>query len=335
MSLDVKVTITTLQAPGTVGLGYPLILEENASKEAAYTECSNLDEVKKAGFAETTKVYKSASAIFMQNNAPSMIAVCSAADTADVWLGKQDNVNKDWRQLIVVSENETAIDIAKVMAKVETLENKMYFADLDVADSKSLTVSGINRTVLFYCTATNDYPSPVSALVGAVSGLDAGSFTYKNLILKGIDVQKLTDSEIKVIHDKGGITFVAKAGDNVTSEGKTAGGEYIDIVDSRDYIVSNLVYKTQKLLNSSAKIPYDDSGIAMLSSICENVMRDAVSKGIIAATESGQGLYTVNYAKRADTSASDRAERKYIGGKFAFTLAGAIHDVDIKGEIII
>lgn len=332
--LDVKVKIDLIKPVGKAGFGIPLILEENATTEKSYTECSDLAEVIAAGFAATTKTYKAANTIFIQDNAPEKIAVCSTTGTTKTWLTNVDNVAKEWRQLIVVTNDaETAISVADIMSTVETLDNKMYFADLGTDDTTSLTVKDINRTVLFYCGATDDYPSPAAALVGATAGRDVGSFTYKNLILKGISPQSLTNTEINAIHNKGGITFITKSGDNVTSEGKVAGGEYIDIIDSKDYIISQLEYQTQRTLNKMAKVPYDNNGIAILESIAVNVLKDAYNNGIIATNEDGTPAYSVNYAKREETTADDRAVRKYVGGKFSFKLAGAVHTVEITGEI--
>lgn len=335
MALDVKVKIDLTKPIGGIGLGIPLILEENATKDVAYAECKSLAEVITAGFADTTKVYKAANAMFMQDTPPEKIVVCATTNPTATWLNDAENVSKDWRQLVVVTNSETATAYSAIMNKVETLSNKMFFANLETDDSTSLTTTGINRTVLFYCNATEEQPSPVSALVGATAGLDVGSFTYKNFPLKGIEPQVLTDLQISAIHEKGGFTFVTKAGDNVTTEGKTAGGEYIDIIDSKDYIINNLEYQTQRTLNTMKKIPYDDTGIAILESVAVNVMRDAYNKGIIATNTDGSAAYTVDYAKREDTEASDRAVRKYVGGQFAFALAGAVHEVEITGEIII
>lgn len=336
MALDVKVKIDLVKPLGKAGFGYPLILEENATTEKSYTECGSLEEVVAAGFAEGTKTYKAANTIFMQDNAPEKIAVCAATGTASAWLTDVSNVGKEWRQLIVVTNNEeTAVSVSAIMTKVETLDNKLYFADLETADATELTVSGIKRTVLFYCNATEEYPSPAAALVGATAGLPVGSITYKNMILKGIAPQSITEAEIAAIHEKGGLTFVTKAGDNVTTEGKVAGGEYIDIIDAQDYIISNLEYQTQKALNAANKIPYDNAGIAQLQSICENVLKEAYNNGIIASTDDGVADYTVNYALRDQVSDNDRVARKYIGGQFSFRLSGAIHSVEIVGEIII
>ena len=332
MALDVIVKIDLVKAPGKVGMGIPLILAQNAEADVAFTEVTSLTEVTDAGYANTSDTYKAANLIFMQNDAPRSIAVCSTTGTAAEWLGDEGNVSKDWRQLIVVGG---VADHAAIMPVIETLRGKMYFASLSVEDTATLKVDAMERTVLFYCTDVDYAGVEVAALVGASAGLDAGSFTYKNLILKGIAAQQLSDGEINAIHEKGGITFVRKAGDNVTSEGKVAGGEYIDIIDTKDYIIQQLEYRTQKFLNVSAKVPYDNNGIGQLELIAVSVLKEAANMGMIAEGEDGSPAYTVNYALRADTLDSDRAVRRYIGGNFSFNLAGAVHNVEITGQIIV
>lgn len=332
MLYDVKVNIDLTKPIGKVGFGVPLILLENAAKAVAYTEVSDISEVVTAGFAATTDVYKAALLLFSQANAPKRIAVCAVTTAATAALADADLISKGWRQLIVVGESDLS-EVAAISTAVEALEGKMYFAGLDADDSTTISVSGKRHTVLFYCDATEEVPVPVAALVGETAGRAAGSFTYKNLVLSGIAAQNLTDAQVEAIHAKGGITFVAKAGDNVTSEGKVAGGEYIDVIDSEDYIVQQLTHKTQKILNNAAKVPYDNNGIAMLESVAVDVLQGAYNDGMIATKEDGSPDYTVSYALREDVSEDDRATRKYLGGRFAFALAGAIHTVKVTGTI--
>lgn len=332
MALDVRVKIDLAQPIGSVGFGVPLILEDGASKAVAYTECKSLADVKAAGFTETSTVYKVAKTIFMQNGAPATIAVCAATETAAAWLGVVDNVNKAWRQLIVVG---TDVAVSEIIPVIELTKDKLYFADVDIDSEASITTSGIERTVLVYAKATADYPSAAAAVVGATAGKLAGSINYKNTIIKGIEAQNLTETQIEAIHAKGGLTIVAKAGDIVTSMGKVAGGQYIDIRDGIDYVVSNIEYRTQKVLNTNDKIKFDNTGIAILESVCVSVMRDAYANGIIATDENGVAMYAVNYALREETEATDRASRHYKGGQFAFTCAGAVDDVDVVGELSI
>ena len=333
MAYDVKVHIDLTKPIGTVGFGVPLILVENAAEAVAYTEVSSLADVVSAGFEQASEAYKAVNLIFMQDHAPKQVAICAVTDKASAALADEDLTGKGWRQLIVVGGGETGSAISEIIAAIETLDGKMFFASLDVDDATSITTDGLRRTVLFYCDATDNAPHPVAALVGDIAGRAAGSFTYKNLTLKGIEPQKLSDAQIQAIHAKGGMTFIKKAGDNVTSEGMLAGGEYIDIIDCEDYIIQQLAYQTQKLLNTSDKVPYDNNGIGMLESVAINVLQGAYVNGMIADKEDGTPNYSVSYAKREDTSEENRATRRYLGGQFSFALAGAVHEVEITGTI--
>lgn len=335
MAFDVKVHIDLAKPIGQSGFGVPLILLENADKEVGYTEVSNIDEMAEAGISSESIAYRAAQLLYAQSNAPRTIAVCAVTTAATTALADALLIDQGWRQLIVVSGGETASSVQAISTLVEAMDGKLYFAGLDVDDDTAITVSGLRRTVLFYCTATEEVPVPVAALVGETAGRAAGSFTYKNLILSGVSPQKLTDAQVEAIHKKGGITFITKAGDNVTSEGKVAGGEYIDIIDGEDYIVQQLAYKTQKVLNSAAKVPYDNNGIALLESVAKDVLQGAYNNGMIITNEDGTPGYWVDYALREDTRATDRANRRYIGGQFGFAMTGAIHTVEVTGSITV
>lgn len=333
MAYDVKVNIDLTKPIGKLGFGIPLILLENAAKAVEYTEVNGIEEVVTAGFEVTTNVYKAALLMFSQNNAPKTIAVCAVTGAATEALADVALTSKGWRQLIVISEGGDASTISAIATAVQALDGKMYFANLATKDSTEIETDGLRRAVLFYCDATAEVPVPVAALVGETAGREVGSFTYKNLVLYGLAAQALTETEIKAIHEKGGITFIAKAGDNVTSEGMVAGGEYIDVIDSEDYIIQQLTYNTQKVLNAASKVPYDNNGIAMLESVAVDVLQTAYNNGMIATKEDGEPDYSVTYALREDTNAEDRANRRYLGGAFAFALAGAVHYVEIEGTI--
>lgn len=335
MGYDVKVKIDLTKPIGTVGFGMPMVLVENAEAACAYAEVTNIEEAVKAGIKNGSNAYKAIRLLFNQAHAPRRIAVCTVTNDAVAALGDASLAGKGWRQLIVVNEGETASTPDAISAVVEKMEGKMYFASLNLDDGTAITTTDLRRTVLFYCDATEDVPVPVAALVGETAGRDAGSFTYKNLVLSGVPAQELTDSEIDDIHAKGGITFIQKAGDNVTSEGKVAGGEYIDVVDCKDYIIQQLAYKTQKVLNNASKVPYDNNGIGMLESVAVDVLQTAYNNGMIASKTDGTPGYSVNYALREDTNDTDRANRLYMGGNFSFALTGAIHTVEVNGEITV
>lgn len=336
MAHDVTVKIDLAKPIGKLGFGVPLILAENADAEIAYTEVSNVAEVAAAGFDAESMAYKAAQLLFAQKNAPKQIAVCAVSGAATAALADAALSGRDWRQLIVVNDGDgTASTPTALSAAVEALDGKLVFIGLETDDSTAFAVSGQRRTVLFYCDSTEEALVPVAAFVGETAGRAAGSFTYKNMILNGVAPQDLTDAQIDAIHKKGGVTFVTKAGDNVTTEGKVAGGEYIDVIDSEDYIIQQITFKVQKVLNNAAKVPFDNNGIAMLESAVVDVLQGAYNNGMIATKADGTPAYSVTFALREDTTETDRANRRYMGGSFTFALAGAIHETEIYGEITV
>ena len=332
MANDVKVVIQLTQAVGKVGFGVPLIVAAGETEAKEYKEYSNITEVK-ADF-ESGDVYETAKLLFMQDNAPAKIAIVTGTTTVTDLLDA--NWSKEWRQLIVAKYGaEETVDA--VAEYIEAKKDKLFFASVNAATgipNSEGTTKAYERTYILVYKST-DYAHPEAAIVGATAGLTAGSFTYKNIIVKGLTPQALTDAEIEAIHDAGGYTVVVKAGDIVTTEGKVMSGEYVDIVDCKDYVVKNIEYKVQKTFNKMPKLPYDNRGIAMVAAQVETVLKDAYNMGIIADKADGTADYSVNTLGRDEVSAADRAAREYNGCTFTFGLAGAIHNSEIFGEIIV
>lgn len=327
MSSDVTVKIDLAKPVGSAGFGIPLIFSVGAAVD--YTECTELAEVKTAGFDTTTNTYKAAELMLSQKPRPETIAVMGVAAKDGVSAALSGILNKSWRALVPIDID--AATLTTIAQAIEVTDDKLIFPV--VADVSKLTALGTGeRTIGFI----HSNALANAALVGKTAAMTPGSFTYKNQILKGIDPMTYSDAQLKAIHDANGITFVEKAGDNVTSEGKTMSGEYVDIIDCKDWIINQIIYRTQKLLNRVGKVPYDNTGIAMLEAECLTVLKEAASMGMIAFdTDTNQYLYSVNYSLREEQSDTDRVARRYVGGAFTFELAGAIHTVKVNGEISI
>ena len=322
MALDVKVKIDLIKPVATLDWGYPLIVGE-AEKAVPYTECATLADVVTAGFESGSDVYNAAAKMCDQLNPPQKFAVCGLATVDATTLAALSGAG--WRQLVFAGDISATVG-ATYIATTE----KMFFAACKTA-SEAAAFKDSKRVVPI--VHSTEAVLAAAAVAGESAGHEVGSITYKNLIIKGITPEALTDAELKAIHDVHGIAIVEKAGDVVTSEGTVANGEYADIVDGTDYVIQQLTYKTQKLLNTLGKVPFDNRGIALLEGVAVSVMKNCYSKGIIAEDEEGVPLYTVSYASRSEVEAGDIAARKYLGGKFAFTVAGAVHEVEVTGEI--
>lgn len=334
MGSDVTVKIKLLKPVGNLDNDYPLILVAQGATitDIAYTECRSLDEIETLGYSGTTKAYNVAKMIFSQDDAPNKIAIknCATDDELDTL---KDVIDMGWRQLILIIEGDTPDTtlIKSISDYIETTD-KLYLCSVKtIAEVASLTTSNTRTAVFVYNDTEIDYPE--AALSGATVGLPAGSITYKNIILKGLKSQD--DLDIDAVHTAKAFTCVNKAGDLVTTEGKVLSGEFIDIIDSKDYVVKRISYNTQKVLNTSRKVPYDNTGIAMLEAATLEALKDAYNNGIIASDDDGKPAYTVNFALRSQTTETDRYNRNYPYGRFTFVLAGAIHFVEVNGEITV
>lgn len=327
MPLDVKVTIELSKVAGNVGFGIPLLLECGAEKAIAYTECYSLDDVVAAGYANTTEIYKAANMIFAQEHRPAKIAVCSATGTGAETLPTL--VEKDWRQLIAIGCDEEIVAIADY---IETTKKK-YFVSVSKTAFETLkgTLTGkkYGRTVIF----VNATAYANAALVGETAGRKAGSFTYKFMQLKNVTAETFTEAELTALHNAGAFAYVTKAGDDVTTEGIAQDGSYIDEGDSIDYVIANMEYRIQKTLNNSDKVKMDNTGIAKLEAAATSALQSAANNGIIAQNDDGSYAFYVSFAPRSEIPEADRASRKYKYGSFGFTIAGAIHDVAVSGEL--
>ena len=331
MKLDVNVKIELSKTSGGFGFGIPLLLECGVEESAVpYTECYTLDDVLDAGFADTTEMYNVASMVLSQKNRPEKIAICQGAGTITETI--PSIVDKDWRQLIVV--NGKSDEFIAAADYIEATGRKMMFLSMTASEfntfKSSLSGKKYDRTVVFVTETKN----AAAALVGETAGRSAGSFTYKFKTLKGVAPDNLSDAEIDAIHKAGAFCYVTKAGDDVTTDGISQSGQYIDITDSIDYVVQNIEYRIQKVLNNTAKVTYDNRGIALLESATVTALQDAYNNGIIAVMDDGATPdYSVQFAPRSATTEADRAAREYKYGTFEFALAGSIHNCRVFGSV--
>ncbi|WP_223068484.1 DUF3383 family protein [Paenibacillus caui] len=327
---DVNVIIDIKRPTPVLGFGKPLIIGTSTAG-MDYTSYSSLEELS-AAFPAGTEEYKAAAAIFAQANRPDELAIMQRKtdETLADFLPKV--FDKDFYFLLTTSTNVQ--DILAIAGATETNGSRQFFArSSSLDDVKTIQNQKLLNTTVFYHTNTDSYPE--AALVGEAGSKPVGSITWKGQRLKGIAPLEVTAYELKAIHDAGAITYVMKAGDPVTSEGMTSGGEYIDIIHAKHYVVYSIEFEVQKLFNNAnnQKIAYDNTGIAQIEGTVRGVLQRSLIQGIIAKDSSGNGLYSTNFLTREQTTAADRLSRSYDGGNFEFELAGAIHESTITGLV--
>lgn len=332
MALDVNVTIKLSKGAGAVGFGVPLILISGQETAIAYNEYASADAVAAAGYAETSDAYKLFTIMKAQDNAPARIGIMQTDGTAVAALPSL--LGKVRQVVAVLGSKETAATVAEY---IEGTDSLTYFPIVS-ASGDLASFTGYDRTLAGVHSGGQIL---AAALVGATAGYSAGEFTYKNMILRGITPDSHTELEIDTIDNTAGTqtaygyTVQTKAGDVVTTEGRAASGQFMDITDSFDWVIQNIEHDAQKLMNNSPKLPYDDRGIGALEAVVNNVLKEADNNGMIAHGDSGEALYSTAFGSRSDSTEADRAARNYKLGTFTFTLAGAIHTAAINGTVTV
>lgn len=360
---DVTVKVNLVTSIGTEPIWFPLFFCANTSdpKMASaieYTECTSLqnlaeiisgvsevdsssDRKKKISEAMSTILYKNVEHMYMQPSHPNRFAIVSIGSKNsinDVRTALDPYLDRGWRQLVMVGGFSDTLYMA-LAEYIENLEQRklLFFesgsssikstADSETSEEHSLT--DYKRTVAVYhpmCAANY----PVASVIGAVSGRTPGSINYRNMIIEGVSPVALTEDELETLHNNGFITLVERAGDVVTSQGKSASGErYIDTIDIEDYVVQQLVYVSQKALNVNDIVPYNTDGISILENAAVSVMLDCCNKGMIARTDTNTYIYDVSYPDMPFVSDEDIKNRTYKLGTISFTVQGSVDREEI------
>lgn len=326
MITDVEVIVTRETQPLTqAGFGMPLILATHAA--VPYAEYTSIADVAE-DYPETTAAYKIAARVLGQSPRPSRIAMVGVEyvddpTTLTTALNDLVQMHNDW-YFLLCDQQEDAV-ITALSGWIDT-QKKLYFASTGNLNLAANLNS--EKTVIMYHDDPTQYPA--EGWVGRCAPELPGSITWKFKTISGVSAANIKAGELAQLHEDGGNSYIRKLGVLQTSEGLTTSGEYIDVIRSQHFIEARLVEQVMSLFINSGKVPYDNSGIAMVVAACESVMKQATDQGIIARDDDGNGLWTVTAPRREDIPASDIAARKLDGVIIEATLAGAIHSATIR-----
>lgn len=338
---DLSIAITLATRPITVaGFSKLLILGNRTAPDDLidhYGEYSDLTSMVDDGFSSDDDEYKMAAKIFGQSPRPSEIAVHVHSDAVEI----DDALDtlilsyNDWYGLLITSRANDDLHTAGDWA----LGNEKMFIGCAIAASALTDRNNIREAYLIHDGAA-DFPE--AAWAGICFPQPIGSITWKWKTPTGAVAGDFTLTEMNAIRAANGQTLAERGGVVYADEGITTGGEYIDTIMARDYVQARMGEALFGLEIRAKKIPFDDTGAAMLEGAIRDVLRQAGQQGIIARavseadklkSDEGEYMYTVTIPQRSDVPANDRAARKWTGIEFSFTLAGAVHATEIAGTI--
>lgn len=229
--------------------------------------------------------------------------------------------------------------------------DKQYFvssgdqADIDLVDADSSFFkytfeNSRTQTVTLmhhYGASTTVYGEsfPECYYVGYNAPYSAGAVTWCNLKVSlpasgqpTNTVKPLTPTQLGKLLDNN-VNFVQKdAGINVLRTGITSGGEWIDVVRGVHWLKEDMTVSLKGLLynQKGGKVPFTDSGIARIREVMQSSLQRAVNRGFLVS-------YTLEIPLVRDVPNNEWVKRVLNNARFTGILAGAIHQVNVAGEV--
>lgn len=240
----------------------------------------------------------------------------------------------DWYCLILTSHSDSDIRVAAGTIESQT---RMFSTASSNSDIKTSVTTDLGsylkgkayvRTFMLWSADLGNYPE--AAWDGRVLPNDPGSETWKFKTLAGITPDNLTANELTNLRFKNVNHYRTLGGVNITAEGETCQGEFIDVTRFLDFVVARMQEGIYSKLVNVEKVPFTDSGVGIIESEIRKVILLGQRVGGIALTPEP----TVTAPKVADVPLASRQARILPDVQFTFTLSGAIHATDpINGTV--
>lgn len=197
--------------------------------------------------------------------------------------------------------------------------------------------------VVYHANAATEYPD--AAWAARVFTIQPGAETWALKQLASITPSNLTSTQRQTIYNKGGNTFEYISGQNIAligvgptgNGGKTAAGEWIDVIRFRDWLKDTIQVNMVQMLINRDKVPYTDAGIQLCVNNLRRSLQEGQNVGGIAPDEldaAGNTVpgFVITYPRSVELAPSIKASRNLSLG-FTARLAGAIHLVNIDGAL--
>lgn len=308
---------------------------------------SGLDEIEAKGWSTDSNIYKAAKVAFMQNPKPEYIYIGIRKSVSGVIEDVESSVKRavqtsGWYGLAVVDYEES--EYSEIASYIETTEKIFAFSPDSMENP--LDTTEYLRTFAIYpkvspsgsvVTSENNNYIHIAWMIKCFN-YNPGQETWAYKTLIGITASELSTSQINTLEENGINYYITCANKNITMNGKTVGGEWIDVIRFRDWLKNELQIAIFNLFIKNPKVPYTSAGINLVENAMDQVLKSGQAAGGISETEFDEDEnevpgYTITVPNAASLTESQRASRILEGCSFEARLAGAIHIVKMTGNL--
>lgn len=320
------------------------------------TAIARADELLDYGFEANDSAYIAATIAFSQNPAPDSIYVCIRKENSEKT--SEDVTYEDIQYTLARAKGEASFygihitefrDEADIQGAISWAESNEKIFGFEYNNIESCPVKNFSyyRSYGIFSgkadgygdeeqPAENEYAA--LALMAKCFGYDPGTETWHLKELATIVPSALSTEEKKALEETSINTFRRYAGSNVTFGGKMLSGEWIDVIRFRDWLKAEMQINVFNALKSNRKVPFTDGGIGLIEGQMEATLAKGQSIGGIAPTEYDANYneipgYSVTVPLVSNLTEAERKSRKLTGCRYTARLAGAIHAVEIHGNL--
>lgn len=333
------------------GFGIPLFLGNTPdvfnSGEVVRTYTSADDVL--ADFGDDAPEYTAAQRFFGQEIEPTYIKigyhdnVTTDVDSGELLesvvdaLAKIREVDSDWYFITAATHETDEILAIAAYAETNTVIYGTSYSGIDALDVSStldpgtqLQLLNYSRTFIMY--AADDLEYPECAIIGLQAVKAPGSTTWKFKEVTGITPSNLSTTQSIILKGtkydfgKGYNTYEPTGGRDIFAEGRVVNSEFIDTIRFADWLEARMRERIYLTLVNMEKVPYTSAGFAII----EGRMREVLNEGVAIG---GLESYQVTVPNPRTLDPNSRANRVATGFSFKGVLAGAVHYVEINGNL--
>jgi len=250
-------------------------------------------------------------------------------------------VDQDWYGIVLESRDYWDIEEAAIFAEAN---ERLFIAQSNDADvlttanddiASTLMALGYAKTSYWWHSDNLEFLDVALCANRLTVDPDEAATTWAYVRLVGVTANDnaITSTALANLRGKNGNTYLTAKGTGVTSDGKVAAGEFIDIVTTADWLSARLAEDvTQTLINYAnrgEKVPYTEAGFEVFAALIRNRADQGVKIDHFVENTLEMSVPTL-----AGVSAADRAARR-VTLSFSVEPAGAVHFPTINGFVTI